>query len=146
MFSISQRHRRRAWNINTTTLEQDTANLSTIRLLVCEAVGEIVNSQAIARAAEILRSGGLVAFPTETVYGLGANAFDQDAVARIFEAKGRPANNPVIVHVADVEAAKSLKMEWPPNADKLAAPQRTIGSAAQLSVHSPSSVASVDLP
>jgi L-threonylcarbamoyladenylate synthase len=56
---------------------------------------------SIAKAAEILRRGGLVAFPTETVYGLGANALDAAAVKRIFDAKGRPAANPVIVHVAD---------------------------------------------
>ena len=55
----------------------------------------------IARAAEILRGGGLVAFPTETVYGLGANALDPAAVERIYAAKGRPAYNPLIVHVAD---------------------------------------------
>ncbi len=54
----------------------------------------------IQRAADIIRSGGLVAFPTETVYGLGANALDAAAVARIFSAKGRPANNPLIVHLA----------------------------------------------
>src|SRR5205807_4876678 len=56
---------------------------------------------AIARAAQILRRGGLVAFPTETVYGLGADALNAEAVARLFVAKGRPANNPIIVHVAD---------------------------------------------
>ena len=52
-------------------------------------------------AADIIRSGGLVAFPTETVYGLGANALDRDAVLSIFEAKGRPADNPLIVHIHD---------------------------------------------
>ncbi len=56
---------------------------------------------AIARAAAVLRAGGLVAFPTETVYGLGAHALDAEAVARIFSAKGRPAHNPLIVHLAD---------------------------------------------
>src|SRR5690625_2785819 len=55
------------------------------------------------RAARVLRAGGLVAFPTETVYGLGADALQKDAVARIFVAKGRPADNPLIVHVASVE-------------------------------------------
>ena len=58
---------------------------------------------AIQEAARILRAGGLVAFPTETVYGLGANALDPDAVRRIFAAKGRPATNPLIVHVASPE-------------------------------------------
>jgi L-threonylcarbamoyladenylate synthase len=54
------------------------------------------------RASEIIRGGGLVAFPTETVYGLGANALDENAVRRIFEAKWRPTDNPLIVHIADV--------------------------------------------
>ncbi|MBD3679727.1 MAG: threonylcarbamoyl-AMP synthase [Rhodobacteraceae bacterium] len=62
----------------------------------------------IARAAEILREGGLVAFPTETVYGLGADATNDTAVARIFEAKGRPRFNPLIVHVADRAAAETI--------------------------------------
>jgi len=60
---------------------------------------------AVARAAKILRGGGLVAFPTETVYGLGADATDDRAVAAIFEAKGRPRFNPLIVHLQDVERA-----------------------------------------
>lgn len=76
---------------------------------------------AIARAAEVIRSGGLVAFPTETVYGLGANALDAAAVARIFEAKGRPANNPLIVHVAGAEETRRLAAEWPEEAELLAA-------------------------
>src|SRR5262245_27130335 len=75
---------------------------------------------ALARAAEVLRRGGLVAFPTETVYGLGADALDAAAVARIFEAKGRPANNPLIVHVADVEDVHRLVADWPDEAAKLA--------------------------
>ena len=58
-------------------------------------------AEALERAAEILRAGGLVALPTETVYGLGANALDAAAVARIFAAKQRPAWDPVIVHIAD---------------------------------------------
>lgn len=76
---------------------------------------------AIAQAARVLRAGALVAFPTETVYGLGANALDARAVAGIFEAKGRPAFNPLIVHVADVVAARALVSRWPPHADALAA-------------------------
>lgn len=60
----------------------------------------------VARAAEVLRGGGLVAFPTETVYGLGGDARDDRAVARIFDAKGRPRFNPLIVHVPDVETAR----------------------------------------
>lgn len=66
------------------------------------------DSASIARAAEILRGGGLVAFPTETVYGLGARADDDAAVRRIYEAKGRPATNPSIVHVASIDAASRL--------------------------------------
>ena len=56
----------------------------------------------IARAGDIIRSGGLVAFPTETVYGLGANALDEEAVRSVYEAKGRPSDNPMIVHIADI--------------------------------------------
>ncbi|MEQ9326854.1 MAG: Sua5/YciO/YrdC/YwlC family protein, partial [Rhodospirillales bacterium] len=63
------------------------------------------SSLTINRAAGILLSGGLVAFPTETVYGLGADATDDRAVARIFAAKGRPAFNPLICHLASWEAA-----------------------------------------
>ena len=74
----------------------------------------------LARAAEWIRAGGLVAFPTETVYGLGANALDADAVACIYAAKGRPAWNPVIAHVADREAARALAGHWPAAAECLA--------------------------
>lgn len=74
----------------------------------------------IAAAACIIRQGGLVAFPTETVYGLGADAGNETAVARIFEAKGRPQLNPLIVHVADLEAAERLCM-FDDRARKLAA-------------------------
>ena len=76
---------------------------------------------AIAEAAKILRGGGLVAFPTETVYGLGANALDPAAVAKVFEAKGRPTFDPLIVHVATTEAARELVADWPEAAAKLAA-------------------------
>lgn len=74
----------------------------------------------IAAAAAVLRAGGLVAFPTETVYGLGANALDPDAIERIYAAKGRPAYNPVIAHCLDVEAARGLAAEWPRTAADLA--------------------------
>lgn len=72
------------------------------------------------RAAEILRVGGLVAFPTETVYGLGANALSANAVAKIFEAKGRPYTSPLIVHVASPEHAKQVVADWPQIAQTLA--------------------------
>ena len=74
----------------------------------------------IRRAADALRRGELVVFPTETVYGVGAHALDPAAVARIFAAKGRPADNPLIVHVADAEAARALTRAWPPEAEALA--------------------------
>lgn len=75
---------------------------------------------AVARAVELLRAGGVVALPTETVYGLAANALDTRAVQRIFEIKGRPAHNPVIVHVAGWEMARRCVAHWPPLADALA--------------------------
>jgi len=71
-------------------------------------------------AAAKIRAGDLVAFPTETVYGLGANALDPAAVAKIFELKGRPPSSPLIVHVASLEMARSLVTEWPPQAKELA--------------------------
>jgi L-threonylcarbamoyladenylate synthase len=74
----------------------------------------------IAAAAAALRAGGLVAFPTETVYGLGAHARDADAVGRIFAAKGRPADNPLIVHLPDVAAVGSVVAALTPLAEDLA--------------------------
>jgi L-threonylcarbamoyladenylate synthase len=75
---------------------------------------------AVARAVELLRAGMVVALPTETVYGLAANALDARAVARIFEIKGRPAQNPIIVHVVGVEMARRCVAQWPPLAEHLA--------------------------
>lgn len=77
-------------------------------------------STDVRRAAEILRSGGLVAFATETVYGLGADAGNPAAVARIFEAKGRPRFDPLIVHVADRDQARTLVTEFPEAAERVA--------------------------
>jgi L-threonylcarbamoyladenylate synthase len=74
----------------------------------------------IDQAAGLLRTGRLVAFPTETVYGLGANALDSDAVARIYAVKRRPATSPLIVHVASMEMAQSLVAKWPEMAERLA--------------------------
>jgi L-threonylcarbamoyladenylate synthase len=74
----------------------------------------------ICEAAKVIKNGGLVAFPTETVYGLGANAFDENAVRRIFEAKGRPQDNPLIVHVDSTIAAQRIA-EFNDRAEKLAA-------------------------
>jgi len=78
------------------------------------------DAASLARAGAILRAGGLVAFPTETVYGLGARADDARAVRRIFEAKGRPAGNPLIVHALDLAAARELADAWPEAAEQLA--------------------------
>ncbi len=85
---------------------------------------KIFTSRKLKEPAEIIKNGGLVAFPTETVYGLGANAFDIKAVKKIFEAKGRPSDNPLIVHIAkkeqineiafiNPEAEKIIKKFWP---------------------------------
>jgi L-threonylcarbamoyladenylate synthase len=75
---------------------------------------------SIKEAAQILRDGGLVAFPTETVYGLGANALDAAAVAKIFEMKQRPETSPLIVHASSIAMARSLVTEWPREAEELA--------------------------
>lgn len=72
-----------------------------MRAEIVRMTGGADDARTLARAGEVIRNGGLVAFPTETVYGLGAHALDERAVGRIFEAKGRPASDPVIVHVAD---------------------------------------------
>lgn len=74
---------------------------------------------AIRKAAGIIKSGGLVAFPTETVYGLGADAFDPEAVRKIFEAKGRPLDNPIIVHIADKAMIEQIAVDVPPAAQRL---------------------------
>jgi L-threonylcarbamoyladenylate synthase len=74
---------------------------------------------AVKRAAELLRAGEVVALPTETVYGLAANALDAQAVAKIFQIKGRPSSNPIIVHVAGMEMAKRCAKDFPAIAEKL---------------------------
>ncbi|MGN0165376.1 MAG: L-threonylcarbamoyladenylate synthase [Lachnospiraceae bacterium] len=74
----------------------------------------------LSEACELLKQGELVAFPTETVYGLGGNALDETASARIYKAKGRPSDNPLIVHIADVNALETIGREVPPEAYKLA--------------------------
>ncbi len=76
--------------------------------------------EGIERAGRILRQGGLVAFPTETVYGLGANALDENAAKKIYAAKGRPSDNPLIVHIADMEALPKIVREIPEAAKRLA--------------------------
>ena len=77
--------------------------------------------EAVGRAAEVLRAGGVAAIPTETVYGLAADAFSAPAVEAIYAAKGRPSHNPVIVHVASAALARECCSDWPEVADRLAA-------------------------
>ncbi len=83
------------------------------------ALGGLCASE-ISRAAALIRAGQLVAIPTETVYGLGANALDPEAIDKIYAAKGRPPSSPLIVHVSSIVMARSLVREWPESAEKLA--------------------------
>jgi len=92
-----------------------------IETVIHRFAANVPDPAIIAEAATLLRAGGLVAFPTETVYGLGANALDPVAIARIYAVKGRPAANPLIVHVTDATAARELCSEWPAVAERLAA-------------------------
>ncbi len=78
------------------------------------------NEESIEKAVAIIKNGGVVGLPTETVYGLGANAFDSSAVEKIFEAKGRPKDNPMIVHVSSIDEVYPLVKEFPEKAKKLA--------------------------
>ena len=80
-----------------------------------------LDMEALREAGRILRNGGLVAFPTETVYGLGGNALDPEASKKIYAAKGRPSDNPLIVHIAEFDALFPLVTEVPDAALKLAA-------------------------
>src|SRR6202162_50600 len=79
-----------------------------------------INTALIQQAARLIRAGELVAFPTETVYGLGANALDPAAVAKIYQLKGRPETSPLIVHASSIEMARALVTEWPAEAQALA--------------------------
>ena len=81
---------------------------------------EHIDAFAISEAGRILKEGGLVAFPTETVYGLGADALNEEAAAKIYAAKGRPSDNPLIVHIADVESLTGIAEHIPEAAHKLA--------------------------
>jgi L-threonylcarbamoyladenylate synthase len=84
----------------------------------------LAGPEAIAAGVRELTAGGAVAFPTETVYGLGANALNPAAVAAIYAAKGRPAWNPVIAHVPDVASAQAITRHWPAVAPGSACPTR----------------------
>ncbi|WP_446898296.1 L-threonylcarbamoyladenylate synthase [Clostridium sp. LBM24168] len=79
---------------------------------------ENIDDNIIEEAGKIIREGGLVVFPTETVYGLGANALDENAVKKIFEAKGRPQDNPLIIHISDIKEIKPLVRNIPQTAKK----------------------------
>lgn len=92
--------------------------MKTLRLRLTSA--KLEEDPALSQAAEILRRGGLVAFPTETVYGLGANALNVKAVEHIFTAKQRPHWDPVIVHITSLNEARRLTSEWHAEAEKLA--------------------------
>ena len=79
-----------------------------------------IDEELLSRAARMIAEGALVAFPTETVYGLGANAFDENAARRIYEAKGRPSDNPLIVHIADISQLDEVAKDIPQTARALA--------------------------
>ena len=79
-----------------------------------------VGPESLERAVLLLRAGEVCAFPTETVYGLGADATNEQAVLRIYEQKGRPRHNPLIVHVPDIASAKRISASWSPQAEQLA--------------------------
>lgn len=81
---------------------------------------EQIDQEAIQEAGKILQEGGLVAFPTETVYGLGGNALDENAASKIYQAKGRPSDNPLIVHIADMKDLDKIVTEVPKKARMLA--------------------------
>lgn len=87
---------------------------------MCKIKTQILSEKDVAVAAKILKSGGLVAVPTETVYGLAANALNESAVQKIFAAKGRPSDNPLIVHISEIDEIYNLVSEFPDKAQKLA--------------------------
>ncbi|MBP5618372.1 MAG: threonylcarbamoyl-AMP synthase, partial [Clostridia bacterium] len=90
-------------------------------MITARLEGYAPTDPGVAEAARLLREGGVVAIPTETVYGLAADAFNEDAVRRIFTAKGRPQDNPLIVHISDMAQLPDLVTEIPDAARKLAA-------------------------
>lgn len=79
-----------------------------------------IEELVIEEAGAILKAGGLVAFPTETVYGLGANALDEEAAKKIYAAKGRPSDNPLIVHIAELQALEDITINLPPETAEIA--------------------------
>ena len=116
------------WGASPNPTHNSLLTILSIPYIACAVESELLSietpeaqAEAVARAAAVLRGGGVVAVPTETVYGLAANALDEAAVAGIFEAKNRPAENPVIVHVADESMARDCVANWPETAQALAA-------------------------
>jgi L-threonylcarbamoyladenylate synthase len=93
--------------------------MKTIQWFVDNGVDNLKNNQQIKEAAQLLQHNEVVAFPTETVYGLGANAFSDSAIEKVFEAKGRPSDNPLIVHIADFTQLESIVSAVPEKAKKL---------------------------
>ena len=81
---------------------------------------DALTPEAVRQAAEIITRGGLLGIPTETVYGLGANALNEEAVLHIFEAKGRPQDNPLISHIASMDMLGMVAGSVPPHAQRLA--------------------------
>ena len=91
-----------------------------MRAQIVAMTSENLDMDAIKRAGDILKAGGLVAFPTETVYGLGGNALDPQASMKIYAAKGRPSDNPLIVHIAEIDQLAEITTEIPQGAKILA--------------------------
>ena len=113
---------------------------SSIRTPVLRVDPDSPDEAILQKAAAMLHNGALVAFPTETVYGLGADALNPDAVARIFQAKGRPANNPLIVHIGDQSDVERVAAEWPAKAAQLSKrfwPSRWTSAASTQLCHRP---------
>ena len=90
-----------------------------MKTIVYEVNPQQVDLAVMEKAADVLRQGGLVAFPTETVYGLGANGLDAAACKKIYEAKGRPSDNPLILHIASLSQLDQIVTEVPEMAKKL---------------------------
>ena len=91
-----------------------------VKTIVKEIDAKKIDIRTIQEAGSILKKGGLVAFPTETVYGLGANALDEEAAKKTYAAKGRPSDNPLIVHIADVQALEEIAVNIPAAVEDLA--------------------------
>lgn len=100
--------------------DNEKAEQAKMQTVIRKADENCINKELMEEAGQLLKSGALVAFPTETVYGLGANALDSEAAAKIYAAKGRPSDNPLIVHIADMESLGLITEEIPKAAIKLA--------------------------